>query len=217
MANERSLFFNAKRFLHKIGSQRTTRLFRKKQVIYAQGDPAEAMFYIHAGIVKLTIRSKRGKRAVVAILGQGDFFGEGCLTSRSRRISTATAMEQSTVFRVRKATVLLIIHEDPTFAKLVVSHLLARIARFEEDLVDHIFSSSEKRLARLLALLANVGNGSNSGRSHLKVNQETLAEMVGTTRSRVSFFMNRFRRMGLISYNGSLQVHRSLLNFLLHD
>ena len=217
MANERSLVFNSKRFLRKIGSQKTTRLYRKKQVIYAQGDPAEAMFYIHAGIVKLTIQSKRGKRAVVAILGQGDFFGEGCLAARSRRVSSATAMEHCTVFRVRKATILLIIHEDPAFAKLVVSHLLARIGRFEEDLVDHIFSSSEKRLARLLLLLANGGNGSKSERPFPMVNQETLAEMVGTTRSRVSFFMNRFRKMGLIEYNGNLQVRRSLLTFLLRD
>ncbi|MBZ5646985.1 MAG: Crp/Fnr family transcriptional regulator [Acidobacteriia bacterium] len=217
MANERSLVFNSKRFLHKIGSQKTTRLYRKKQTIYSQGDAAEAMFYIHTGIVKLTIQSKQGKKAVAAILGQGDFFGEGCLATRSRRISTATAMEPSTIVRVRRATVLHIIHEDPAFAKLVISHLLARNVRIEEDLVDHIFSSSEKRLARLLVLLANVGNGSNSGRSHLKVNQETLAEMVGTTRSRVSFFMNRFRKLGLINYNGSFQVHESLLTFLLHD
>jgi len=217
MANERSLIFNPRKFLHKIGSQKTTHLYRNKQTIYSQGDAADAMFYIHAGIVKLTVRSKRGKRAVVAILGQGDFFGEGCLTTRSRRTSTATALEQSTVSRIRKATVLHIIHEDPAFGKLVISHLLARVVRFEEDLVDHIFSSCEKRLARLLVLLANVGNGSNSGHSHLKVNQETLAEMVGTTRSRVSLFMNRFRKMGFIDYNGNLQVHGSLLTFLIRD
>ena len=217
MANERSLTFNSERFLRKIGSQKTTRLYGKKQVIYSQGDPAEAMFYIHAGIVKLSIQSKRGKRAVVAILGRGDFFGEGCLAARSRRISSATAMEQSTVFRVRKATVLLIIHEDPSFAKLVISHLLGRMGRFEEDLVDHIFNSSEQRLARLLVLLASLGKGKLSASPVAKVNQQTLAEMVGTTRSRVSFFMNRFRENGLIHYNGNLQVHKSLQTFLLRD
>lgn len=217
MANERSLTFNPQRFLRKIGSQKTTRLYGKKQVIYLQGDPAEAMFYIHAGIVKLSIQSRRGKRAVVAILGQGDFFGEGCLAARSRRISSATAMEQCTVFRVRKATVLLILHEDPSFAKLVISHLLGRMGRFEEDLVDHIFNSSEQRLARLLVLLANLGKGQLSTNPVAKVNQQTLAEMVGTTRSRVSFFMNRFRERGFISYNGKLQVHKSLQTFLLRD
>ena len=217
MANERSLIFNSNRFLRKIGSQKTTRLYGKKQVIYSQGDPAEAMFYIHAGIVKLTIQSKSGARAVVAILGRGDFFGEGCLAGRSRRISSATAMEQSTVFQVRKATILLIIHQDPAFAKLVISHLLGRMGRFEEDLVDHIFSSSERRLARLLWLLARVGEGRLSASPVAKVNQQTLAEMVGTTRSRVSFFMNRFREKGFINYNGRLQVHKSLQTFLLRD
>ena len=217
MANERTLIFHSKRFLHRIGSQKTIRLYRKKQTIYSQGDAAESMFYIHAGIVKLTVRSKRGRKAVVAILGQDHFFGEGCLASGSRRISTAIAVQQSTIVRVRKATLLQIIQQDPVFAKLVISHLLARIARFEGDLVDHIFSSSEKRLARLLVLLADPGKGSKFGRPLLKLDQATLAEMVGTTRSRVSFFMNRFRKMGLINYNGHLQVHRSLLTFLLHD
>jgi CRP/FNR family transcriptional regulator, cyclic AMP receptor protein len=217
MANERSLIFNSDRFLRKIGRQKTTRLYGRKQVIYSQGDHAEAMFYIHAGIVKLTIQSKRGKRAVVAILGQGDFFGEGCLAARSRRISSATAMEPSTVFRVRKATVLLIIHQDPAFAKLVISHLLGRMGRFEEDLVDHIFSSSEQRLARLLILLASMGKGRLSASPVAKVNQQTLAEMVGTTRSRVSFFMNRFRKQGLIHYDGNLQVQKPLLAFLQRD
>lgn len=217
MANERSLIFNSNKFLRKIGSRKTTRLYGKKQVIYSQGDPAEAMFYIHAGIVKLTIQSKRGKRAVVAILGQGDFFGEACLAARARRVSSATAMEQSTVFRVRKATVLLIIHQDPAFAKLVISHLLGRMGRFEEDLVDHIFNSSEKRLARLLLLLVAFGKSPKSKRPLVKVNQQTLAEMIGTTRSRVSFFMNRFRKLGFLSYNGHLRVHRSLRTFLLRD
>ena len=217
MANERSLIFNSGKFLRKIGSRKTTRLYGKKQVIYSQGDPAEAMFYVHAGIVKLTIQSKRGKRAVVAILGQGDFFGEACLAARARRVSSATAMEQSTVFRVRKATVLLIIHQDPAFAKLVISHLLGRMGRFEEDLVDHIFNSSEQRLARLLVLLASIGKGRLSASPIAKVNQQTLAEMVGTTRSRVSFFMNRFRKKGFINYNGKLRVHKSLQTFLLRD
>jgi CRP-like cAMP-binding protein len=217
MANERTLTFHSRKFFRRIGSQKTVRLYRKKQTIYSQGDAAEAMYYIHAGIVKLTVRSNGGKRAVVAILGQDHFFGEGCLASGSRRISTATALQQCTIIRVRKAILLQIIQQDPTFAKLVISHLLARISRFEGDLVDHIFSSSEKRLARLLVLLADPGKGARVGGPILKLDQETLAEMVGTTRSGVSFFMNRFRKMGFIDYNGSLQVHRSLLTFLLRD
>ena len=217
MANKRSLTFNAKRFFRGIGDRKTTRLYRKKQAIYSQGDVAEAMYYIHTGIVKLTASSKRGKRAVVAILGKDEFFGEGCLGASSRRISSATAMEECTIVRVRKTIVLEVIHEEPAFAKLVISHLLARMTRFEQDLLEHIFSNSEKRLARLLLLLVGFGRSSKSERPLVKVNQQTLAEMVGTTRSRVSFFMNRFRALGYIRYNGHLEVRKSLLTFLLHD
>jgi len=182
-----------------------------------QGDKADAMFYVHSGNVKLTVASKSGKRAVIAILRPGDFFGEGCMTRQSLRMSTATAIESSTVARVERATVVRIIHEEPAFAKLFISYLLFRIGRFQEEFVDQIFSTSEKRLARILLLLAGFGGQSKPKPIVLKVSQETLAEMVGTTRSRVSYFMNRFREQGFIDYNGSLRVHKSLLTFLLRD
>jgi CRP-like cAMP-binding protein len=172
------------------------------------------MYYVESGNVKLTVVSKRGKKAVLAILRQGDFFGEGCLARKGVRMSTATAVQASKVSRVSKSTLVSIIHADPAFAKLFISHLLFRIGRIEEDFVDQLFNSSEKRLARTLVLLASFGAPARAEPAILKVSQETLAEMIGTTRSRVSFFMNRFRKMGLIDYNGSLQVHRTLLTFL---
>jgi CRP/FNR family transcriptional regulator, cyclic AMP receptor protein len=175
------------------------------------------MFYIQNGNVKLTVASKSGKRAVIAILRTGEFFGEGCLARQSLRMSTATAIDSSTVARVKRATIVRIIHEDPAFAKVFISFLLYRIGRFQEEFVDQIFSSSEKRLARILLLLAGSGLQSKTAPAHVKVSQETLAEMVGTTRSRVSYFMNRFRKMGFIDYNGSLRVHRPLLAFLLGE
>ncbi|MGD0443519.1 MAG: Crp/Fnr family transcriptional regulator [Edaphobacter sp.] len=198
-------------------TQTTTRDYRNRQAIFAQGEKADAMYYIQAGNVKLTVESKGGKKAVIAVLRRGDFFGEGCLTRRSLRISTATAIQPSTIARVKRATVVRILHQDSAFAKLFISFLLGRIGRIEEEFVDQIFSSSEKRLARILLLLASFGLQSKSEPAILKVSQETLAEMVGTTRSRVSYFMNRFRKMGLIDYNGSLQVHRELLTFLLQE
>ncbi len=175
------------------------------------------MFYVEAGNVKLTVLSKRGKKAVIAIFRQGDFFGEGCLGAPSLRMSTATAVQLSTIVRVEKAIIVGIIHEDPAFARLLIAHLLSRVVRIEEDFLDQLFNSSEKRLARTLLLLAGLGTQSKPHPAGLKVSQGTLAEMVGTTRSRVSFFMNRFRKMGLIEYNGSLRVHKALLTFLLHD
>jgi CRP/FNR family transcriptional regulator, cyclic AMP receptor protein len=202
-------------FLRKIGARKAAREYGNNQAIFAQGDAADSMFYIESGNVKLTVLSKRGKKAVLAILRQGDFFGENCLGKRAVRMSTATAIHQSTISRISKSTVVNIIHADPAFAKLFISHLLFRIGRIEEDLVDQLFNSSEKRLARTLLLLASFGESSKTEPAILKVSQGTLADMIGTTRSRVSFFMNRFRKMGLIDYNGSLQVHRTLLTFLL--
>jgi CRP/FNR family cyclic AMP-dependent transcriptional regulator len=174
-------------------------------------------FMFTMAIVKLTVASKGGKKAVIAILRQGDFFGEGCLVRQSMRMSSATAIQPSTIARVKRVAIVRLIHEDPAFARLFISHLLSRIERIEEDFVDQIFSSSEKRLARILLVLASFGLQSKPEPAILKVSQETLAEMVGTTRSRVSYFMNRFRKMGLIHYNGGLQVHRTMLTFLLHD
>ncbi len=215
MAYKHTLIFKPLYFFKRVDTQTTTQDYRNRQDIYEQGDKADAMFYIQSGNVKLTVMSKNGKKAVIAILRQGDFFGEGCMTRQTLRMSTATAIESSTVARVKRATIVRIIHEEPAFAKLFISYLLFRIGRFQEEFVDQIFSSSEKRLARILILLAGSGLQSKSAPALLKVSQETLAEMVGTTRSRVSYFMNRFRKMGFIDYNGSLQVHKSLLTFLL--
>ena len=167
--------------------------------------------------MKLTVLSKRGKKAVIAIFRHGDFFGEGCLGAPSLRMSTATAVHVATITRVGKATIVRIIHEDPVFARLLIAHLLSRVVRIEEDFLDQLFNSSEKRLARTLLSLASFGTQSKPDTATLKVSQGTLAEMVGTTRSRVSFFMNRFRKLGLIDYNGSLHVHRALLTFLLRE
>jgi CRP/FNR family cyclic AMP-dependent transcriptional regulator len=198
-------------------TQMTTRIYRNRQAIFAQGDKADAMFYIQNGNVKLTVASGRGKKAVIAVLRCGEFFGEGCLAKQVLRISTATSIQPSTIVRMERATIVRSIHEDPAFAKLFISCLLGRIERIEEEFVDQIFSSSEKRLARILLRLATFGPDSKPKPAILKVSQETLAEMVGTTRSRVSLFMNRFRKMGLIDYNGSLHVHKELLTFLLRE
>jgi CRP/FNR family cyclic AMP-dependent transcriptional regulator len=203
--------------LKRVSSRMKTASYRDKQVIFAQGDPSNAMFYVQTGNVKLTIRSNKGKKAVIAVLRQGDFFGEGCMAKQSRRLSTATAIHQSTIARIEKATIVGIIREEPALARIFIAYLLTRIERAEQDFVEQIFSSSEKRLARILLALASFGVPSKPDPAILKVSQETLAEMVGTTRSRVSHFMNRFRKMGFIDYNGSLQVHRSLLTYLLND
>jgi CRP/FNR family cyclic AMP-dependent transcriptional regulator len=213
MANTHISILARKAFLKKIGPRKTGREYGNNDAIFAQGDAADSMFYIESGNVKLTVLSKHGKKAVLAILRQGDFFGEGCLATRAVRMSTATAIHQSRISRVPKPTLVSIIREDPAFAKLLISHLLFRISRIEEDLVDQLFNSSEKRLARTLWMLATFRK-SKAEPAILKVSQGTLADMIGTTRSRVSFFMNRFRKMGLIDYNGSLHVHRTLLAFL---
>jgi CRP-like cAMP-binding protein len=183
----------------------------------SQGDPAQAIFYIQNGKIKLTVVSKEGKEAVVAILDAGDFFGEGCLAGQSVRMATATAMSECSILRLEKAGVVRLLHEQPAFSDLLLHHLLSRNIRIEEDLVDQLFNSSEKRLARVLLLLANFGKDGKPEAVIPKISQETLAEIVGTTRSRVSLFMNRFRKMGFIDYNGGLEVHSSLLNVILHD
>ena len=212
-----ALTFDAAVFLRRIGSRATSEEYRNKQAVFSQGEAADAMFFVEAGNVKLTVLSKRGKKAVIAIFRRGDFFGEGSLGPPSLRASTATAVGVATITRVGKATIVRIIHDDPVFARLFIAHLLSRVTRIEEDFLDQLFNSSEKRLARTLLFLASFGAESKSTPAILKVSQGTLAEMIGTTRSRVSFFMNRFRKLGLIDYNGSLQVHRELLTFLLHE
>ena len=217
MARKRTLAFDNEMFLKRIGRRKTTREYKNKETIFTQGDVADAMFYVKAGDVKLTVLSKRGKKGVIAMFRQGDFFGEGCLGTPSLRMSSATAVHGATITRVEKATIVRIIHDDPVFARLFIAHLISRVVRIEEDFVDQLFNSSEKRLARTLLLLARFGSPAKTHTAILKVNQGTLAEMIGTTRSRVSFFMNRFRKLGLIDYNGSLQVHRELMTFLLHE
>ena len=212
MANNNHPASNLLDLFKRVDTQAAARDYQNRQVIFAQGDKADAMFYIQDGSVKLTVMSKDGKKAVIAILQEGDFFGEGCLVKQSLRMSTATAIQSSTLARLKKAPLTRVIRREPAFAKLFIAYLLSRIGRVEEKLVDQISSSSEKRLARILLLLAGIGPQSKPAEPViLKVSQETLAEMVGTTRSRVSYFMNRFRKMGLIDYNGTLQVHRALI------
>jgi CRP-like cAMP-binding protein len=186
-------------------------------VIFAQGDPADAVFYVQKGRVKLTVISKQAKEAIVALLGADEFFGEGCLAGQPMRMSTATATEDTTVLRLRKKAMVRLLHTDPRFSELFTAYLLSRNIRFEEDLVDQLFNSSEKRLARVLLLLAHFGKEGKREPVIPKISQETLAGMIGTTRSRVSHFMNKFRKLGFIDYNGGLLVHSSLLNIFLHD
>ena len=191
--------------------------YRKNETVFSQSTPADAVFYIQKGKVKITVVSEQGKEAVVAILGPDEFCGEGCLTGQRLRLATATAMTDCAIMRLEKATMIRVLHEEPAFSELFVSHLLARTIRVEADLVDQLFNSSEKRLARALLLLANFGKEGQPEPIIAKVSQETLAEMIGTTRSRVSFFMNKFRKLGLITYNGQIEIHRSLLNVVLHE
>jgi CRP/FNR family cyclic AMP-dependent transcriptional regulator len=213
--------FDPKVFLNlsQIGEGRTTTAYDKNQVVFAQGDPSNAIFYIQRGKVKLTVVSHNGKEAVVAILGEGDFFGEGCLAHQALRMATATSMDDCWVMRLEKARVVRLLHEEPAFSAVFVAHLVSRSIRVEEDLVDQLFNSSEKRLARVLLLLAHFGKEGQPVPVIAKISQETLAEMIGTTRSRVSFFMNKFRRLGFVNYNhkDTLEVHSSLLNVVLHD
>jgi CRP/FNR family cyclic AMP-dependent transcriptional regulator len=213
--------FDPKSFLAETGKGRARISYERNETIFSQGDPADAIFYIQKGKIKLTVVSRTGKEAVVALLTSGDFFGEGCLAGQPLRMASASTMSECSVMRLEKAGVIRMLHDQPAFSDLVLHHLLSRNIRIEEDLVDQLFNSSEKRLARVLLLLANFGK---EGKPELvipKVSQETLAEIVGTTRSRVSFFMNRFRKLGFIEYDGGvsggLEVHSSLLNVILHD
>jgi CRP/FNR family cyclic AMP-dependent transcriptional regulator len=218
MAKKRRPTFDPKSFLAEVGEGRTVSQYRKDQIVFSQGDPADAVFYIQKGKVKVTVVSDQGKEAVVAILGAGEFCGEGCLAGQARRIATVRAMTECTIMRLQKTSIVRVLHDEPAFSEMFMSHLLARTIRVEEDLVDQLFNSSEKRLARLLLLLANFGKEGRPEPLIAKISQETLAEMIGTTRSRVSFFMNKFRRMGFLNYNGEgLEVHSSLLNVILHD
>jgi CRP/FNR family cyclic AMP-dependent transcriptional regulator len=209
--------FDPQAFLSKVNGGRAVADYRKDKIVYRQGDPADSVFYIQSGKIKKTVISEQGKEAVVALLGPGDFFGEGCLTGQSLRLATVAAMTNSVIVRISKTDITRVIHEEPAFAELFIAHLLARNSRVEEDLVDQLFNSSEKRLARILLLLANFGKESRPEPVIAKISQETLAEMIGTTRSRVSFFMNKFRELGLINYNGHIEVHSSLLNVVLHE
>jgi CRP/FNR family transcriptional regulator, cyclic AMP receptor protein len=209
--------FDSTVFLSKLGAGKTIVDCQKDQVLFAQGDPADAVFYIQSGTVKMAVVSERGKEAVVGLLEIGSFFGEGCLNGQPRRLSRATALTQGAVLRIAKDEMLRVIEAEPTFAARFMSHLLQRNSRIEEDLVDQLFNSSEKRLARVLLLLANFGKDREPERILPKISQEVLAEMIGTTRSRVSFFMNKFRKLGFIEYKDTLEVHQSLLNVVLHD
>jgi CRP-like cAMP-binding protein len=209
--------FDLDSFLSHADAGRTKAKYRKNETIFRQGDSADAVFYIMDGKCKVTVVSEKGKEAVVALHEKGDFFGEGCLTGQPRRLATVIAITMSEMMRFDKATMVRALHDEPKFSELFMSHLLTRNVRVEADLVDQLFNSSEKRLARLLLLMANFGKEGRPEPVIAKVSQETLAEMIGTTRSRVSFFMNKFRKLGFIDYNGGLEVHSSLLNVVLHE
>jgi CRP/FNR family cyclic AMP-dependent transcriptional regulator len=209
--------FDLHTFLSTINGGRTIAAFPKKQTIFAQGNSPDAVFYIQGGRVKLTVVAKSGKEATIGILGEGDFFGEGCLTGQPLRMCTATAMTNCSVMRIDKKPMMEVLHREHTFSDMFVAYLLTRNIRYEEELVDQRFNSSEKRLARILLQLAHFGKGGKPEVAIPKISQETLAEMVGTTRGRVNLFMNRFRKLGYVRYNGGLEVHRSLLNVVLHD
>jgi len=209
--------FDPKAFIVKVGAGKTILNFERSQHVFKQGDAADAVFYIQEGSVKLTVLSEQGKEAVVGILEPGQFFGEGCLNGHPLRIATATAMEECVITSITKEAMIATLHTEPKFSELFIAYLLTRNSRVEEDLIDQLFNSSEKRLARLLLLLAHFGKEGTPQPILVDISQETLAEMIGTTRSRVSYFMNKFRKLGLISYNGKIEVYNSLLNAVLHE
>jgi CRP/FNR family transcriptional regulator, cyclic AMP receptor protein len=209
--------FDPRSFLSNIGSGKAILAFQKNQTVYKQGEVADTVYYIQTGTIKLTVVSEQGKEAVVGMLEQGQFFGEGCLTDNRLRIGTTTAIENCMITSIKKEAMLAVLYQQPEFSAYFRAYLLTRNSRIEEDLIDQLFNSSEKRLARLLLLLANFGKDSAPRPILARISQETLAEMIGTTRSRVSFFMNKFRKQGLISYDGKIEVHNSLLNAVLHE
>ena len=209
--------FDAQIFLAKVGTGKAILEFHKNQNVFAQGDVADTVFYIQKGKVKMTVLSDQGKEAVVAILEPGQFFGEGCMNGHKLRISTTMAMEDCVINSITKQAMLAALHDEPKFSEMFMAYLLTRNSRIEEDLIDQLFNSSERRLARTLLLLANFGKAGSPQPISPSISQETLAEMIGTTRSRVSHFMNKFRKLGLISYNGHIEVHNSLLSAVLHE
>ncbi|MGD0870501.1 MAG: Crp/Fnr family transcriptional regulator [Bryobacteraceae bacterium] len=209
--------FDPKIFLAKVGAGRNIMDYRKGQVVFSQGDPADAIFYIQNGKLKITVVSTQGKEAVIAILEAGDFVGESCLAGQVKRMATAIALTDCAALRLEKSEMIRVLRDEPVFSELFLHYLLSRNIRIQEDLVDQLFNSSEKRLARVLLLLANFGKEGKPEPVIAKISQETLAEIIGTTRARVNFFMNRFRKLGFIDYNGGLYVHSSLLNVVLHD
>jgi CRP-like cAMP-binding protein len=209
--------FDAQVFLAKVGEGKSILQFQKGQNVFVQGDRADTVFYIQKGRIKLTVLSDQGKEAVVGILGSGQFFGEGCLNGHRQRICTTTTMENCVITAITKTAMIATLRDQPQFSEIFMAYLLTRNRRVEEDLIDQLFNSSEKRLARLLLLLANFGTEGGPQPINPTINQETLADMIGTTRSRVSFFMNKFRKLELIDYNGHIEVHNSLLSAVLHD
>ena len=212
-----SAAFDPDVFLATLSRGRTTVDYQTGQLVFSQGDVADAVFYVARGKIKIFVVSEQGREAVVALLGEGDFFGEGCLIAQPLRLATAASMTDATVMRIEKTEMIRVLHVEPAFAEAFTTHLLTRNSRTEADLVDHLLNSSEKRLARTLLLLANFGKEGRPEPITTKISQETLAEMIGTTRPRVSFFMNKFRKLGFIEYNGKLQVHSSLLSVILRD
>jgi CRP/FNR family cyclic AMP-dependent transcriptional regulator len=217
VAPKRTKPFTRQTFLATVGHGKTMLTSPKKQIVFSQGDAADAVFYIQEGQVALSVVSQQGKEAIVGILERTSFFGEGCLTGQRVCMTTATVLEHSTLVRIEKQAMIDALHNEPTFSALFLTYLLSRNIRIQEDLVDHLFNSSEKRLARVLLLMAHFGKEGQSEAIIPKISQEMLAEMVGTTRSRVSFFMNRFKKLGFVEYNGGVHVHSSLLNLVLHD
>jgi CRP/FNR family transcriptional regulator, cyclic AMP receptor protein len=216
-ASQTRLDLDAQAFLKSAGAARRVATYPKGRVVFSQGQPSDTVMYVQKGGIKISVLSRAGKEAVVAMLGPGDFFGEGALTGQSIRIGTATATMPTTVLVIEKGAMLRLLHDEPTFSDRFISYMLARNLRIEADLVDHLFNSSEKRLARTLLLLARYGDHADAERKIPKISQETLAEMIGTTRSRVNFFMNKFRDLGFIEYNGGLKINTSLLSVVLHD
>jgi CRP-like cAMP-binding protein len=200
-----------------VGEGRSVVTYAKDRIVFSQGDAADAVFYIQSGKVKVTVLSEQGREAIVAMHGAEEFFGEACLARQAQRLATVAALTETVVMRLEKAAIMRVIHEEPAFSEMFIAHLLSRTIRAESDLVDQLFNPSEKRLARLLLLLANFGKEGKPEPILAKISQETLAEMIGTTRSRVSLFMNKFRKLGFIDYNGHIEVHSSLLNVVLHD